>query len=251
MQSNQQARGDGRGDERGNETPGSASLFALRAIGIIFVARWIYSMSESGFGEMLRGFGYSPIAMLHILYLFLLIVLPGARPGSQHPFQPMPRWLRQLLRALSLLGGAFAVFSIIYFTATTGIDALKDAVTASNGWLVVAPLLYFWAAWLCRRRALWRTRATAGRFAIGCLGVAIDGETRTATVWDQNRKIGQYGANELTVRQERSTFITRIDLIWSSLAAAGHNRKRVFRLHTIKASDRASATALDNALKRV
>jgi hypothetical protein len=243
VQSNKQTREDA--------TPGAAPIFALRAIGIVFAARWLYSMSESGFGEVLTGIGSSPVAMLHLLYMFLLIALPGARPGQLHPFQPMPRWLRQLLRLLSLLGLAFAVFSVVFYTVRTGAGALLIAIQASNGWLVVAPLLYLWAAWLCRRRPLWRTRATAGRFAIGCFGVAIDADARTATVWDQNRKIGQYGANELSLREERQIAMTRIDLIWSSLAAAGHNRKRVFRVHSWKASDRASAMALDTALKRV
>jgi len=236
---------------RQDDPPGSGPLFAIRVVGFIFLARWLYSMSESGFGDILHGIGSSPIAMLHLLYLFLLIVLPGARPGSAHPFQPMPRLLRQLLRVLSVAGGLFALSSILFFTVTSGFPALLVAVQMSNGWLVVGPILYFAVAWLCRRRALWRTRATSGRFAIGCLGVAIDAEARTATVWDQNRKIGQYGASELSVHQQRSRFVTRIDLLWSSLAAAGHNRKRVFRIHTFKASDRASATALENALKRV
>lgn len=231
--------------------PGSGTLFALRAIGVIFIARWLYSMSETGFTTVLHDMLSSPVSILHLIYFFLLIVLPGARPGLLHPYQPMPRWLRQLLRILSLLGGVFAVGLCIVFLVRAGLDAVVEAAKISNGWLVVAPLLYFAAAWLCRRRPLWRTRATAGHFAIGCLGVAIDIDQRTATVWDQNRKIGQYGASELSLRQDRLVFITRIDLIWSSLAAAGHNRKRVFRVHTVRGSDRASVIALENALKRL
>lgn len=243
MQSNKQTREDA--------APGSTVLFALRAIGILFAARWLYSMSESGFGEVLDGISSSPVAILHLLYLFLLIALPGARPGPLHPFQPLPRWLRQLLRLLSWLGFAFALVSVAFYWWRSGVENLLLAIRDSNGWLVVAPLLYLWAGWLCRRRPLWRTRATAGRFAIGCFGVALDTDARTATVWDQNRKVGQYGANELSLRQERVSILTRIDMNWSSLAAAGHNRKRVFRVRTFKASDRASALALDNALKRV
>nr|WP_284700908.1 hypothetical protein [Robbsia betulipollinis] len=226
-------------------------MFALRAIGILFIARWLYSMSEAGFAEILDDIGSSPVAILHLLYLFLLVALPGARPGAAHPFQPLPRWLRQLLRALSLLGGAFAVLSIAFYALHAGFGELAVAVRDSNGWLVVAPLLYFLAAWLCRRRAVWRTRATAGRFAIGCFGVEIDPDSRNATVWDQNRKIGQYAASELAVRQERALAVTRIDLIWSSLAAAGHNRQRVFRVRTLGNAERASARALDTALRRI
>ncbi|MGI4855960.1 MAG: hypothetical protein ACRYHA_03360 [Janthinobacterium lividum] len=243
MQSHQRARE--------NAVPGSATLFALRAIGILFVARWLYSMSEAGFAAILHGIGSSPIAILHLLYLFLLIALPGARPGVAHPFQPLPRWLRQLLRGLSVLGGVFAVYSIVFYALHAGLEELVLAVRDSNGWLVVAPLLYFLAAWLCRRRAAWRTRATAGRFAIGCFGVEIDPATRNATVWDQNRKIGQYAASELAVRQERALAVTRIELIWSSLAAAGHNRQRVFCVRTLGNAERASALALDTALRRV
>ncbi|MGI4983331.1 MAG: hypothetical protein ACRYGL_08385 [Janthinobacterium lividum] len=244
MQSHQRARE--------NAIPGSATLFALRAIGILFVARWLYSMSEVGFAAILNGIGSSPVAILHLLYMFLLIALPGARPGVAHPFQPLPRWLRQVLRVLSVLGGVFAVVSIVFYALHAGLEELMLAVRDSNGWLVVAPALYFLAAWLCRRRAVWRTRATAGRFAIGCFGVEIDPDTRNATVWDQNRKIGQYAASELGVRQERAAAATtRIDLIWSSLAAAGHNRQRVFRVRTLGNAARASALALETALRRV
>lgn len=242
MQRNQQPRE--------NPAPGGTTVFALRAIGILFVARWLYSMSELGFADVLNSIGSSPVAILHLLYLFLLIALPGARPGPLHPLQPLPRWLRQLLRILSVLGGGFALFTVLFYAFHEGTDAWIDAVRDSNGWLLVAPLLYFLAAWLCRRRPIWRTRATAGRFAIGCYGIEIDPATQHATVWDQNRKIGRYASGELTIRQDRSSAMTRIELIWSSLAAAGHNRKRVFRVRSLKSSDRASALALENALKR-
>jgi hypothetical protein len=79
----------------------------------------------------------------------------------------------------------------------------------------------------------------------------MDQEAGTATVWDQNRKIGQYAANEIALSETQSGALSRIDLNWTSLAAAGHNRKRVFRVRTVKASDRASALALDTALKRM
>jgi hypothetical protein len=231
--------------------PGSGAMVALRAIGMLFAARWLQAMSETGFSEVLRDIGSSPIAILHLLYIFLLIALPGARPGPAHPYQPLPAWLRQSLRGLSLLCLALAVASIVAFTLRAGLPALVEAVKTSNGWLVMAPALYLLASWLCRRRALWRTRATANRFAIGSIGIALDPEARTVVVWDQNRQIGQYLASELGLQQARSGLFTRIELIWTSLAAAGHNRKRVFRVRSFSARDRASALALDTALKRL
>jgi len=231
--------------------PGSGAMVALRAIGLLFAARWLQAMSETGFADVLHDIGSSPVALLHLLYIFLLIALPGARPGPAHPYQPLPAWLRQILRALSLSCLALALASIIVFTLKTGLAALVEAVKTSNGWLVMAPVLYILASWLCRRRALWRTRATANRFAIGSIGIALDPDARTVIVWDQNRQIGQYLASELGLHQKRAGLFTRIELIWSSLAAAGHNRKRVFRIRTCSARDRASALALDTALKRL
>ncbi len=231
--------------------PGSGAMVALRAIGMLFAARWLQAMSETGFSEVLQDIGSSPIALLHLLYIFLLIALPGARPGPAHPYQPLPGWLRQTLRGLSLLGLVLPMASIVAFALSAGLPALVEAVKSSNGWLVISPFLYLLTSWLCRRRALWRTRATANRFAIGSIGIMLDPDARTVIVWDQNRQIGQYLATELGLQQKRAGLFTRIELIWTSLAAAGHNRKRVFRVRTFSARDRASALALDTALKRL
>ncbi|MDI9682851.1 hypothetical protein QM334_39955, partial [Burkholderia cenocepacia] len=74
------------------------------------------------------------------------------------------------------------------------------AVTATNGWLVAAPALYAAIVWICRPRPLWRTNVAARRFAVGRYAISLDVLTRTAIVWMESRKVGQYDARELSVR---------------------------------------------------
>ena len=74
------------------------------------------------------------------------------------------------------------------------------ALAETNGWLLVAPALYAVVVWICRPRALWRTNIAARRFAIGRYAISLDPITRTAVVWAESRKLGQYDARELSVR---------------------------------------------------
>src|SRR6185437_7385691 len=75
--------------------------------------------------------------------------------------------------------------------------------------LVAAPALYAAVLWICRPRALWRTNAAARRFAIGRYAVSLDAATRTAVVWAESRKLGQYDARELSVRWPAASAIER------------------------------------------
>jgi hypothetical protein len=315
--------------------PGAGTLFALRAIGLVILARWLHSMAQMNFLAALQGMASSPAACLNLVFLFLLIVLPGGKARVERPFHPLPQWLRQALRFFGLLGFLFAVGSIAVFVWTAGWRRTFHAVVDTNGWLVAAPALYAAVVWICRPRALWRSNFAARRFAIGRFAVSIDAATRTTVVWQESRKVGQYDARELSVRWlsgappaeaaafgpallsapsptpmpaddaaaalgladaaastnpadpaapqeiapsgeapaagvacaqrpgsalstssvlapgDKSARRPKIELLWDSPAAAGHNRQTVFRTRLASEGDRTAASALDSALRRV
>jgi hypothetical protein len=143
-------------------------MFALRAIGLVILARWLHSMAQMNFIAALEGMASSPVACLNLVFLFLLIV--------------------------------FALWSIGAFVWMAGWRRAVHAAAETNGWLVVLPALYAAVVWICRPRALWRSNFAARRFAIGRYAVSIDVATRTTVVWLESRKLGQYDARELSVR---------------------------------------------------
>ncbi|HMC44477.1 MAG TPA: hypothetical protein VKJ77_04045, partial [Caballeronia sp.] len=59
--------------------PGAGTVFALRAIGLVLAARWLFSMSQMGYLSSMRAMTSSPWACVTIVLLFLLLFLPGAR----------------------------------------------------------------------------------------------------------------------------------------------------------------------------
>ncbi|MEX3955140.1 hypothetical protein [Trinickia sp. EG282A] len=300
--------------------PGAGTMFALRAIGLVLLARWLYSMSEMGYGASFSAMTSSPWASINAVLIFLLMVLPGAQARADRPFHPLPQWLRQALRFFAFLGLLFALWSIGVFVWAAGGRRTVHAIAETNGWLVVAPALYAAVLWICRPRALWRTNIAARRFAIGRYAVALDPATRTVVVWVESRKLGQYDARELSVNWpaaealEREALMpqaaghpgaqvsapdvdssrsvaaspepvdsprsasaasprpgvgprgpgaaahgprttgrarrSRVELLWDSPAAAGHNRETVFRVALTTEGDRAAARALDATLRR-
>lgn len=314
--------------------PGAGTMFALRAIGLVILARWLHSMAQMNFIAALEGMASSPVACLNLVFLFLLIVLPGAKARVERPFHPLPQWLRQALRFFGIFGCLFALWSIGAFVWMAGWRRAVHAAAETNGWLVVLPALYAAVVWICRPRALWRSNFAARRFAIGRYAVSIDVATRTTVVWLESRKLGQYDARELSVRwpggarvrsesnsqrgaggvsgvgavpvsepisestgvpvtpsvpldaeatlaatpesaapvvpaapaTSTSTQIAvipppqaaassherrpKIELMWDSPAAAGHNRQTVFRIRLMTEGDRVAARALDAALKQ-
>ncbi|WP_322056543.1 hypothetical protein [Paraburkholderia sp. J63] len=330
---------------RAATVPGAGTLFALRAIGLVILARWLHSMGEMNFLASLQAMASSPVACLNLVFLFLLIVLPGAKARVERPFHPLPQWLRQALRIFGVLGCLFALSSIGAFVWAEGWRRAVQAIEATNGWLAAAPALYAAVVWICRPRALWRSNVAARRFAIGRYAVSIDAATRTTIVWLESRKVGQYDARELSVRWPMGaetggvqpaaatartapgdalaggasvTSVTpadaptesgavaetvdpapadpaatssnppsaistmsppaaepqasampaapasprhaapartagrrpRIELLWDSPAAAGHNRQTVMRVRLVTEGDRVAARALDAALKQ-
>ncbi|WP_027804109.1 hypothetical protein [Paraburkholderia dilworthii] len=279
-------------ETRANAAPGAGTMFALRAIGLVLLARWLFSMSEMDLSSSLSAMASSPWACINLVFLFLLIFLPGARAVAERPFHPLPQWLRQALRLFAFLGFLFAVWSVSAFVISAGWRRAAQAVAATNGWLLAAPALYAAVLWICRPRALWRTNIAARRFAIGRYAVSLDPLTRTVSVWAERRKVGQYDARELSVRWAdgagtqsatpptpivalhaagdtvasptpartsgapslaRASFGRRpkIELLWDSPAAAGHNRQTVFRTALTTEGDRVAARALDTTLRQV
>ncbi|MBW9106500.1 hypothetical protein [Paraburkholderia phenoliruptrix] len=279
-------------ETRANAAPGAGTIFALRAIGLVLLARWLFSMSEMDLTSSLSAMASSPWACINLVFLFLLIFLPGARAVAERPFHPLPQWLRQALRLFAFLGFLFAVWTVSAFAVSAGWRRAAQTVAATNGWLLAAPALYAAVLWICRPRALWRTNIAARRFAIGRYAVSLDPLTRTVSVWAERRKVGQYDARELSVRwadgagtgsasppapmvalhAAAETFTTaassrsgggpslaraafgrrpKIELLWDSPAAAGHNRQTVFRTALTTEGDRVAARALDSTLRQV
>jgi len=250
-------------------------IFALRAIGLVLLARWLFSMSQMGYRSSLSAMVSSPWAFVYLLLIFLLLALPGAVARAERPFHPLPQWLRPALRVFALIGFLFAVWSIGMFVWVDGWRLALHAVTATNGWLVAAPALYAAIVWICRPRPLWRTNVAARRFAVGRYAISLDVLTRTAIVWMESRKVGQYDARELSVRwpgraapaaaegaadaqpavvpPRRGSFFNRpkVELLWDSPAAVGHNRQIVMRAPLATEGDRVAVLALDAALKQI
>ncbi|APA86840.1 hypothetical protein BJG93_01805 [Paraburkholderia sprentiae WSM5005] len=277
-------------ETRANAAPGAGTIFTLRAIGLVLAARWLFSMSEMNLTTALTAMASSPWACINLVFLFLLIFLPGARAAAERPFHPLPQWLRQALRLFAFLGFLFALWSVGAFVASAGWRRAMQAVAATNGWLVAAPVLYAIVLWICRPLPLWRTNVAARRYAIGRFAVSLDPMTRTVVVWAERRKVGQYDARELSVRWAsgsnaraaptpavafgaagesgasaapmrsaaapslaRSALGVRpkVELLWDSPAAAGHNRQTVFRAALTTEGDRVAARALDTTLRQV
>ncbi|MBE2967123.1 hypothetical protein IMT09_03190 [Burkholderia cepacia] len=260
---------------RAAPAPGAGVIFALRAIGLVLLARWLFSMSQMGYRSSLSAMVSSPWAFVYLLLIFLLLALPGAVARAERPFHPLPQWLRQALRVFALIGFLFAVWSIGMFVWVDGWRLALHAVTATNGWLVAAPALYAAIVWICRPRPLWRTNVAARRFAVGRYAISLDVLTRTAIVWMESRKVGQYDARELSVRwpgrtapaagegatggqpsvvpPRRDGLFNRpkVELLWDSPAAVGHNRQIVMRAPLATEGDRVAVLALDAALKQI
>ncbi len=194
---------------RADPAPGAGTMFTLRAIGLVLLARWLYSMAQMGYGESLSAMASSPWASVNGVFLFLLIALPGARARAERPFHPLPQWLRQALRLFAFLCLLFAAWSIGVFVWAAGGRRTLYAIAETNGWLVAAPALYAAVLWICRPRALWRTNVAARRFAIGRYAISVDAVTRTVVVWVESRKLGQYDARELSVKWPAAAAIER------------------------------------------
>ncbi len=191
---------------RASPAPGAGVIFALRAIGLVLLVRWLHAMAQMDWSTV-STMASSPWACVNLVFLFLLLTLPGAVARAERPAHPLPQWLRQALRLFALLGFLFAAWSVGAFIWFAGWRRGMHAVVASNGWLVAAPLLYAAVVWICRPQPRWRTNIAARRFAIGRYAISIDVLTRTVVVWMESRKVGQYDARELAVRWPRGTML--------------------------------------------
>ncbi|MEK6424925.1 MAG: hypothetical protein V4801_35530 [Burkholderia gladioli] len=186
--------------------PGAGVIFALRAVGLVLLVRWLHAMAQMEWST-LSTMASSPWACVNLVFLFLLLTLPGAAARAERPRHPLPQWLRQALRLFALLCFLFAAWSIGAFVWFAGWRRAMHAVMASNGWLIAAPVLYAAVVWICRPQPLWGTNIAARRFAIGRYAISIDVLTRTVVVWMESRKVGQYDARELAIRWPRGTVL--------------------------------------------
>ena len=71
-------------ETRANAAPGAGMIFALRAIGLVLLTRWLFSMAQMDLGASLSAMVSSPWACINLVFLFLLIFLPGARAVADH-----------------------------------------------------------------------------------------------------------------------------------------------------------------------
>ncbi|MBN3724262.1 hypothetical protein [Burkholderia sp. Ac-20379] len=186
--------------------PGAGVIFALRAVGLVLLVRWLHAMAQMEWST-LSTMASSPWACVNLVFLFLLLTLPGAAARAERPRHPLPQWLRQALRLFALLCFLFAAWSIGAFVWFAGWRRAMHAVMASNGWLIAAPILYAAVVWICRPQPLWGTNIAARRFAIGRYAISIDVLTRTVVVWMESRKVGQYDARELAICWPRGTVL--------------------------------------------
>ncbi|MDC6131620.1 hypothetical protein PPH41_27760, partial [Burkholderia gladioli] len=145
---------------RASPAPGAGVIFALRAIGLVLLVRWLHAMAQMDWSTV-STMASSPWACVNLVFLFLLLTLPGAVARAERPAHPLPQWLRQALRLFALLGFLFAAWSVGAFIWFAGWRRGMHAVVASNGWLVAAPLLYAAVVWICRPQPLWRTNIAA------------------------------------------------------------------------------------------
>ncbi len=186
--------------------PGAGVIFALRAVGLVLLVRWLHAMAQMEWST-LSTMASSPWACINLVFLFLLLTLPGAAARVERPRHPLPQWLRQALRLFALLCFLFAAWSIGAFVWFAGWRRAMHAIMASNGWLIAAPVLYAAVVWICRPQPLWGTNIAARRFAIGRYAISIDVLTGTVVVWMESRKVGQYDARELAIRWPRGTVL--------------------------------------------
>ncbi len=179
-----------------NPAPGAGTVFALRAIGLVLAAQWVFSMSQIGYLSSLRGMTLFPWACVNVVLIFLLMTLPGA----ERPLHAADL-VAAALRLASLLMFAFAVFAVSTFVWASGWRRFVNALAETNGWLLIGPALYAIVMWICRPRALWRTNIAPRRFSIGRYAISLDPVTCLAVVWAESRKLGQYDdARELSVK---------------------------------------------------
>ncbi|MBI0325874.1 hypothetical protein [Burkholderia plantarii] len=204
---------------RASPAPGAGVIFALRAIGLVLFVRWLHAMAQMDWST-LSTMASSPWACVNLVFLFLLMTLPGAAARAERPSHPLPQWLRQALRLFALLGFLFAAWSVGAFVWFAGWRRALHAVIASNGWLVAAPVLYAAVVWICRPQPLWRTNIAARRFAIGRYAISLDVLTRTVVVWMESRKVGQYDARELAIRWPRGTVLPPAAVVEPQAAVA-------------------------------
>ncbi len=195
---------------------------------------------------------------------------------------PLPTWLRQALRLLSLVMFAFAVFAVCTFVWASGWRRFVNALAETNGWLLIGPALYAVVMWICRPRALWRTNIAARRFSIGRYAISLDPVTRLAVVWAESRKLGQYDARELFGEMARTAGGRAVDpyarachrsadaigprgrrhatrpvraasqsRIAVEFAGGGAQSQTVFRAPLSSLGDRNAAKALDSTLRQI
>jgi hypothetical protein len=218
--------------------------------GVVLVAHWLFSMSQMDFAGVLMSMAASPWACVNLVFLFLLVVLPGAKARADRPFHPLPRWLRRTLRLLALLALLFWAWMVV-FAWPASVQRSLSAVVQGDGWLLVTPALFAVVIWTCRPRALWHTSIAAKHFAIGRYAVLLDEATHTVVVWAEARRIGQYDARELAVHwalRGRFSFPC-IGLWWDSPAAASHHQC-IFSVPFVSKKARMTAHALEAALQQ-
>ncbi len=139
---------------RHNFRANTAKIFALRAIGVVLLARWLDVMSQMSFALILTNVISSPLAYLYIILLFLLIIQPGVQAQVSQSFHLFPQLLRQTLYCFSLICFLFNVWLIGQFIHATGLKLALHAAADSRGWFIISPGLYIIVMSICRARVI-------------------------------------------------------------------------------------------------
>ena len=103
-------------ETRANAAPGAGTIFALRAIGLVILARWLFSMSGMDIVSSLSAMASSPWACINLVFLFLLIFLPGIIQQGEATSQAATGQTQQpfLGRWLLLTAAMFAISALVY-----------------------------------------------------------------------------------------------------------------------------------------
>ena len=186
-------------ETRANAAPGAGTIFALRAIGLVILARWLFSMSRNGHRLVAVRDGLVAVGVHQPRLPVPADFSAGrARPG---------RASVSSAAAMAAAGAAAVRFPWLpvrgVFGGRVRLERGRAACDSCGG--RHQRLAAGGAGPVCGGAVdLPSARAVAHEcggapLAIGRYAISVDVATRTVVVWVESRKLGQYDARELSV----------------------------------------------------